>query len=132
MCKAVSLFQNEGWRDVSHRFPGYPAVYQSHDAFILFGRSRVDGHPFVEVDCDGDSIPVTMNEISAIYTQCKELKWLDEGQEGDKDGYRNGCKDTLHRVIQCLERNAEAYNGKLGIYDVINILRVTEESYNET
>ena len=50
-----------------------------------------------------------------------------------KAGYRNGCKDTLHRAIQCLERNADAYNGDLSIYDAINCLRVTEESYkNET
>lgn len=128
MCKSVSLFKNEGWRDVSHKYPDYPAVYQFHDAFITFGRSRVDGHPFVEVECDGNSIPVTMDEINAIYMQCKELKWLDDGKEDYKNGYRHGCKDTLHAAIQCLERNAKVYNGELGIYDVINILRVSEES----
>ena len=133
MCKVVSLFQNEGWRDVTHKYPGYQAVYQSHDAFITFGRSRVDGHPFVEVECDGNSIPVTMDEIRAIYMQCKELKWLDEGPDGYKDGYRNGCKDTLRQAIQCLERNADAYNGDLGIYEAINCLRVSEEFLsNET
>ena len=52
---------------------------------------------------------------------------------GYKAGYRNGCKDTLKEVIRCLERNADAYNGKLGIYDAINLLRAIEEvSYNET
>lgn len=54
-------------------------------------------------------------------------------QVGYKAGYRNGCEDTLDKVIQCLERNADAYHGDLGIYDAINLLRAIEEvSWNET
>lgn len=53
-------------------------------------------------------------------------------QKSYKDGYRKGCEDTLQKAIQCLERNAAAYKGKLGIYDAINMLRSCKRGYNET
>lgn len=78
MPKANVLFYNEGWFDVSKHYPDCTVVYESGDALITFARSKIDGHPFIEAECIGESIPLTLNEIIAIYMQCLELGWLYE------------------------------------------------------
>lgn len=78
---------------------------------------------------------MTAGILEFIFALLLVLEFFDMEAEKEakyQDGYEEGLKDTLHKAIQCMERNAKAYNGELGIYDAINILRVAEESYNET
>lgn len=77
-------------------------------------------------------LSIEMNKCcqKVIDDYAETIQHNNEHRAGYKAGYRNGSKDTLHQVIKCLERNADAYNGKLGIYDVINLFRAIEELSN--
>ena len=75
---AKQLFDSAGWIDITEYFPDSRKVYRSEDALInFFHESRIIRTPLVEADCEGYSIPLNMEEIKAIYQQCKELGWIE-------------------------------------------------------
>lgn len=78
MITAKQLFDSAGWIDITEYFPDSKKVYRNEDALINFFVSRrIIALPLVEAECEGDSIPLNMDEIKAIYQQCKELGWIE-------------------------------------------------------
>lgn len=79
---AKEKFEAIGWEDISedispedHYYITYK-TYKKHYALIEFFDNGLFGKN-VEAEICGEGYPLSMKELDAIYTQCKELGWLE-------------------------------------------------------
>ena len=73
---AREKFETIGWEDVSSEYPDNYVTYSNHYALIEFFDNGLFGKNVEAWICD-EAYPLSMNELDAIYTQCKELGWLE-------------------------------------------------------
>jgi hypothetical protein len=73
---AKEMFKALGWHDESKKYPACVCLYKKHDAIISFFNDGIYGNS-VEAEVYGESYQLDMEELSAVYQQCKELGWID-------------------------------------------------------